>query len=137
MHYLRTQKIAVVGQGYVGLPLSLQFCRVGLNVLGLDIDPKKVAALNKGQSYIKHIPGDQVAAARALETRASCSRKPSSDATRAAGDVARSAERWRFRCRGGSLASGDSTRLETGTAGASRATSGIVGTAGRSGGSSR
>src|SRR4029077_6782393 len=48
-------KIAVVGLGYVGLPLSLQLARSGLLVLGLDTDPAKVAALNAGKSYIKHI----------------------------------------------------------------------------------
>jgi UDP-N-acetyl-D-glucosamine dehydrogenase len=47
--------IAIVGLGYVGLPLSLQFARSGVNVLGLDIDPPKIEAINKGQSYIKHI----------------------------------------------------------------------------------
>jgi len=47
--------IAVIGQGYVGLPLSIQFARSGVNVVGLDIDTKKIDALNKGQSYIKHI----------------------------------------------------------------------------------
>ena len=47
--------IAIVGLGYVGLPLSLQFARSGVTVLGLDIDPPKVDAINKGQSYIKHI----------------------------------------------------------------------------------
>ncbi len=48
-------KIAIVGLGYVGLPLSLQFARSGVTVLGLDIDPSKVEALNGGRSYIKHI----------------------------------------------------------------------------------
>jgi UDP-N-acetyl-D-glucosamine dehydrogenase len=48
-------KIAVVGLGYVGLPLSLQFVRSCVSVLGIDIDPKKVELLNNGQSYIKHI----------------------------------------------------------------------------------
>ena len=48
-------KIAVVGLGYVGLPLSLQFARSGVNVLGLDIDAAKVELLNRGESYIKHI----------------------------------------------------------------------------------
>lgn len=47
--------IAIVGLGYVGLPLSLQFARSGVKVLGLDIDPPKIEAINKGQSYIKHI----------------------------------------------------------------------------------
>jgi UDP-N-acetyl-D-glucosamine dehydrogenase len=47
--------IAIVGLGYVGLPLSLQFARSGVKVLGLDIDPPKVDAINQGRSYIKHI----------------------------------------------------------------------------------
>ena len=49
------KNIAIVGLGYVGLPLSLQFARSGVTVLGLDIDPPKVEAINQGQSYIKHI----------------------------------------------------------------------------------
>jgi len=48
-------KIAVVGLGYAGLPLSLQFARSCVSVLGLDVDAKKVQLLNNGQSYIKHI----------------------------------------------------------------------------------
>lgn len=48
--------IAIVGLGYVGLPLSLQFARSGATVLGLDIDAAKVKAINSGQSYILHIP---------------------------------------------------------------------------------
>ncbi len=47
--------VAVVGLGYVGLPLCLQFARCGAQVTGLDIDAAKVNALNQGQSYIKHI----------------------------------------------------------------------------------
>ncbi|MEJ0088885.1 MAG: nucleotide sugar dehydrogenase [Limisphaerales bacterium] len=54
-------KIAVIGLGYVGLPLSLQFARSGVEVLGLDIDPVKVAALNDGHSYIKHIESTAIA----------------------------------------------------------------------------
>jgi UDP-N-acetyl-D-glucosamine dehydrogenase len=48
-------KIAIVGLGYVGLPLSLQFARSDIQVLGLDTDPAKVESLNAGRSYIKHI----------------------------------------------------------------------------------
>jgi UDP-N-acetyl-D-glucosamine dehydrogenase len=48
-------KIAVVGLGYVGLPLSLEFARSCVSVLGIDVDLKKVELLNNGQSYIKHI----------------------------------------------------------------------------------
>jgi UDP-N-acetyl-D-glucosamine dehydrogenase len=54
-------KIAVIGLGYVGLPLSFQFARSGVQVLGLDIDTAKVDALNEGKSYIKHIPPEAVA----------------------------------------------------------------------------
>jgi UDP-N-acetyl-D-glucosamine dehydrogenase len=54
-------KIAVVGLGYVGLPLSLQFARSCVSVLGMDVDPKKVELLNNGQSYIKHIEGSAIA----------------------------------------------------------------------------
>src|SRR3954467_2180950 len=54
-------KIAIVGLGYVGLPLSLQFARSGVNVIGLDIDPEKIKTLNSGQSYIKHIEPAAVA----------------------------------------------------------------------------
>ena len=56
-------KIAIVGLGYVGLPLSLQFSRSGVNVLGLDIDAAKVSSLNEGKSYIKHIESSAIAAA--------------------------------------------------------------------------
>jgi UDP-N-acetyl-D-glucosamine dehydrogenase len=56
-------KIAIVGLGYVGLPLSLQFARSCVTVLGLDIDAEKVALLNKRQSYIKHIESSSLAEA--------------------------------------------------------------------------
>ncbi len=56
-------KIAVIGLGYVGLPLSFQFARSGVNVLGLDIDGSKVDALAQGKSYIKHIPAEVVSEA--------------------------------------------------------------------------
>jgi UDP-N-acetyl-D-glucosamine dehydrogenase len=54
-------KIAVVGLGYVGLPLSLQFARSCVSVLGLDVDAKKVQLLNNGQSYINHIEPSAIA----------------------------------------------------------------------------
>src|SRR2546430_5008371 len=49
-------KISVVGLGYVGLPLAIQFARANVSVLGLDVDAVKVDLINQGQSYIKHIP---------------------------------------------------------------------------------
>ena len=54
-------KIAVVGLGYVGLPLCLQFSRSGVDVTGIDVDRRKVEAVNAGQSYIKHIPAESAA----------------------------------------------------------------------------
>ncbi|TSA41684.1 MAG: nucleotide sugar dehydrogenase, partial [Verrucomicrobiales bacterium] len=53
-------KIAIVGLGYVGLPLCLQFARNGVEVVGLDIDGSKVAAINGGKSYIEHIDGASI-----------------------------------------------------------------------------
>lgn len=57
-------KIAIVGLGYVGLPLALQFARSGTTVLGLDIDTRKADAINSGNSYIKHVSGESIAAQR-------------------------------------------------------------------------
>ena len=56
----KTVRVGIFGLGYVGLPLSLAFCRAGFRVTGFDIDPDKVDALNRGQSYIKHIGEDGV-----------------------------------------------------------------------------
>jgi UDP-N-acetyl-D-glucosamine dehydrogenase len=53
-------KIAIVGLGYVGLPLSLQFARCGAEVTGLDVDPSKVDSLLAGMSYIKHIESSSI-----------------------------------------------------------------------------
>src|SRR5438874_2752391 len=50
------EKIAIIGLGYIGLPLSLQFARSGTMVTGIDIDSEKVEALNAGKTYIKHVP---------------------------------------------------------------------------------
>lgn len=47
--------VAVVGLGYVGLPLGLAFAKSGVSVVGIDTDPAKTAQLNSGSSYIKHI----------------------------------------------------------------------------------
>ena len=48
-------QIAIVGLGYVGLPLCIRFCESGINVIGLDVDQDKVDTINDGKSYIKHI----------------------------------------------------------------------------------
>src|SRR5438876_3356581 len=55
--------IAIIGLGYVGLPLSLQFAHSGATVLGLDVDPDKVKAINAARTYIKHVPDSAIAEA--------------------------------------------------------------------------
>ncbi len=50
-----TLKVAVIGCGYVGLPLALRFAEAGHKVVGVDTDPEKVKLLNAGKSYIEHI----------------------------------------------------------------------------------
>jgi len=49
--------IGVIGLGYVGLPLVKTFLKVGFQVVGFDVDPKKVSLLNRSRSYIKHVTG--------------------------------------------------------------------------------
>ena len=55
------EKTAIIGLGYVGLPLLLDFCEAGLAVIGLDIDKKKLEDLSKGKSYISYIEDQDVA----------------------------------------------------------------------------
>ena len=54
-------KIGIVGLGYVGLPLLMEFVEQGFKTVGFDVDDKKVESLNKGQSYIKHIADQRIA----------------------------------------------------------------------------
>src|SRR5579875_564048 len=57
----RTALVAILGRGYVGLPLAETFAWGGYPVLGFDIDADKVAKLNRGESYIGHICSERVA----------------------------------------------------------------------------
>jgi UDP-N-acetyl-D-glucosamine dehydrogenase len=54
--------VGVVGLGYVGLPLLMEFISGGFRVIGFDIDEKKVNSLKRRKSYIRHIPSDRIAA---------------------------------------------------------------------------
>lgn len=54
--------IAIIGLGYVGLPLALQFARSGVTVLGLDIDAAKIDKLKQGESYIQQIQPEAIRA---------------------------------------------------------------------------
>lgn len=58
----RTAKIGIVGLGYVGLPLAVEFAEAGFCVLGLDIQAEKVRQINAGGSYIPDIPAHRVQA---------------------------------------------------------------------------
>lgn len=73
--------IGIVGLGYVGLPLMLRFAEVGYKVLGFDIDPAKVDALNAGRSYIEHISADSISTAltRGFEATTDFARAPEAD----------------------------------------------------------
>jgi UDP-N-acetyl-D-glucosamine dehydrogenase len=61
----REARVGIIGQGYVGLPLALSFIEKGFRVLGFDVDAEKVAALNRGECYIRHVDGLRVKQARA------------------------------------------------------------------------
>ncbi len=54
----RTATVAVIGLGYVGLPLVSALVAARFDVVGFDVDPDKIAALKAGRSYIKHLPAD-------------------------------------------------------------------------------
>jgi UDP-N-acetyl-D-glucosamine dehydrogenase len=56
----KSATVCVVGLGYVGLPLAIQFARCGAKVIGLDVDVAKVDQINAGQSYIKHIASETI-----------------------------------------------------------------------------
>lgn len=61
----RSATVAVIGLGYVGLPLVELFAKAGLRIIGFDIDPEKIRKLNAGQSYIGHIDSGRIAAMNA------------------------------------------------------------------------
>ena len=52
--------IGIIGLGYVGLPLAIEFCKTGFQVTGLDIDQEKIDLLSQGESYIKHISCEEI-----------------------------------------------------------------------------
>ena len=59
----RQAHVAVIGLGYVGLPLAVNFAQAGYRVTGIDLDQRKIDAINRGESYIEDVP---TAAVRAL-----------------------------------------------------------------------
>ncbi|MFH1690903.1 MAG: nucleotide sugar dehydrogenase [Candidatus Eisenbacteria bacterium] len=53
-------RLGVIGLGYVGLPLSMEFARAGFHVTGIDTDTRKVRMLGEGESYIQDVPSERV-----------------------------------------------------------------------------
>lgn len=58
----RQAQVGVIGLGYVGLPLAVEFARSGFRVTGIDVDPEKIAQLHSGKSYIADVGSEEVAA---------------------------------------------------------------------------
>src|SRR6188472_1266553 len=49
--------VGIVGAGYVGLPLAVEFARAGRTVVCVEADPRKVEAIGRGESYVEDVPG--------------------------------------------------------------------------------
>src|SRR5262249_8435819 len=58
----RTAKVGIVGLGYVGLPLAVEYAKAGFEVTGIDLLESKVARLRAGDSYVQDISSEEVAA---------------------------------------------------------------------------
>jgi len=54
----RTAKVGIIGLGYVGLPLAMEFAKAGFSVTGIDVQDSKVAQLNRGESYIQDVSNE-------------------------------------------------------------------------------
>jgi UDP-N-acetyl-D-glucosamine dehydrogenase len=57
----RTARVGVVGLGYVGLPLAVEFAKAGFSVVGLEASASRAAALRRGRSYVEDVPGEDAA----------------------------------------------------------------------------
>jgi UDP-N-acetyl-D-glucosamine dehydrogenase len=57
----RSLHIGIIGLGYVGLPLAVEFANAGFSVTGFDIDERKIKEINAGRSYIPDVPPDEIA----------------------------------------------------------------------------
>jgi UDP-N-acetyl-D-glucosamine dehydrogenase len=58
----RTARVGIVGLGYVGLPLAVEFAKAGFSVTGIDLSESKVERINAGDSYVQDVAGKDVAA---------------------------------------------------------------------------
>jgi len=54
----RTARVGIIGLGYVGLPLAMEFAKAGFPVTGIDIETSKVARLNRGESYVQDVAAE-------------------------------------------------------------------------------
>ncbi len=59
----RHARIGIIGLGYVGLPLAVEFAKAGFQVTGFDVDVAKIASINKGHSYIGDVSSEDIATA--------------------------------------------------------------------------
>jgi UDP-N-acetyl-D-glucosamine dehydrogenase len=57
-------KVGIIGMGYVGLPLAVAFAEAGHEVFGVEVDPGRVAALDRGDSYVEDIPSERLQAVK-------------------------------------------------------------------------
>src|SRR5436190_19198408 len=62
----RTANVAIIGLGYVGLPLAVEFANAGFNVTGIDLDEQKIRSIGEGRSYIKDVKDEAIG--RVVET---------------------------------------------------------------------
>jgi len=76
----REALVAVVGLGYVGLPLAMTFAEAGFRVLGLDVDAAKVERLRAGQSYLETVAGARIAKANGFQATTDYARAGEADA---------------------------------------------------------
>ena len=79
----KSAKVGVIGLGYVGLPLSMEFALKGFSTTGFDVDEKKIESIKKGRSYIKHIDEEKIGRAiqgNKLDVTTDFSRLTESDA---------------------------------------------------------
>lgn len=60
----REAVVGIIGLGYVGLPLAVVFAEAGFRVVGIDVDARKVDAINAGQSYVQDVPSEALVALR-------------------------------------------------------------------------
>src|ERR1700730_3930098 len=56
----RTARVGIIGLGYVGLPLAVEFAKAGFTVIGIDVQESKVAKLNAGESYVQDVPNQEL-----------------------------------------------------------------------------